>query len=298
MTLIAAAVPLPLTAGSETSLTSGSLAIWLPSLTSRGSLAVDFRNSSCCFCSCCCFAVGCGGGGGGLGGLAGRGRLARRLLVLLLLLLVLLLGLVLLLLLLRLDLVQLLRVRLRRRVELHRDEQRPVGAGAEALREDVVGLAGLGVGRQLRVVGLARARCRAAGRPARPGWRCRRPPPTAGGGRSRGPSGPSRAAGRRARAGGSAACRVLIRSPSIPRIAGQQRDRGDDRDRDDDRRRVAERADERDAAEVEREQGDHHGAAGEEDGAARRGGRAGDRLLHAEALRRGSPRYRVTMKSA
>ena len=60
---------------------------------------------------------------------------------------------------------------------------------------------------------------------------------------------------------------------------GKERDRGEDRRGDHHRRRVAERADQGDAAEVEAEQGDDHGASGEDDGRARGADGAGDRFV-------------------
>ena len=139
------------------------------SLTSRGSLAVDFRNASCCAVCCCCFwsarpapaAGGSPAGGASSGACCWVYCVACRACCSCLLLLL-------------LELVQLLRVGLRRVLELDGDQERPVDARAEAAGERVVGLARLRVDfGSCAVVLLARADVEQRHRQQRRGSRSR-----------------------------------------------------------------------------------------------------------------------------
>ena len=143
-----------------------------------------------------------------------------------LLLLGLLVGLVLVVLLARVDLVDLLLIRLRRLLrQVDADQQRAVGARAEAGGQAVVGPARVGALRHRAVVLLAEVEVERRERQHDEDDQRDEPPPGSGGSRRSRPSGPSRAAGRRGLRCGSG-----IGSLSI-RVADDRQDRRQQRDR-------------------------------------------------------------------
>ena len=177
------------------------------------------------------------------------------------------------------------RVHLRGRVEVDADQQRPVVAHAEALGEQVVGLALGGVGRRRADVLLPELEGEDRDQQhAEQDQRDDDRPPRVHG-QERAPPRPQAGAGRLllgTQEGGQ--LEGVDARPDEGEQRRQQGDRGQHRREHGHRGRVAERGDQGDARHGERQEGDHHRAAREHDRAAGGGHREGDRLVHLDAL--------------